>query len=131
MKTKKEIKKEMKKLIREVNESPLDRFLLSYYDDLKYEELDKSMEGVKYRINFNKRLIKELKKELKSSKTSSKDLENAKDYIDELEYTNRTSFEIIKVIKAKKMYFELKKEYKNYSKKDKKNTKLSETICRS
>lgn len=131
MKTKKELKKEMKKLIREVNESPLDRFLLSYYDDLKYEELDKSMEGVKYRINFNKRLIKELKKELKSSKTSSKDLENAKDYIEELEYTNRTSFEIIKVIKAKKMYFELKKEYKNSSKKFKKNTKLSETICRS
>lgn len=131
MKTKKEIKKEMKKLIREVNESPLNRFILSYYNGLKYEELDKSMEGVKYKINFHKRLIKALKKELKSSKTNSKDLENAKDYIDELEYSNRSSFEIIKVIKAKKSYFELKKEYKNLSKKFKKNTKPSETICRS
>lgn len=131
MKTKKEIKKEMKKLIREVNESPLNRFELSYYNGLKYEELDETMEGVKYKINFHKRLIKALKKEIKSSKTSTKDLENAKDYISELEYSNRAGFEIIKIIKAKKLYYELKKEYKNYSKKDKKNTKLSETICRS
>ena len=131
MKTKKEIKKEMKKLIREVNESQLNRFELSYYDGLKYEELDETMEGVKYKINFHKRLIKALKKEIKSSKTSTKDLENAKDYISELEHSNRAGFEIIKILKAKKMYFELKKKYKNYSKKDKKNTKLSETICRS
>lgn len=131
MKTKKEIKKEMKKLIREVNESPLNRFELSYYNGLKYEELDETMEGVKYKINFHKRLIKALKKELKTSKNSNKDLENAKDYISELEYSNSAGFEIIKIIKAKKLYYELKKEYKNYSKKDKKNTKLSETICRS
>lgn len=128
MKTKKEIKKEMKKLIREVNESPLNRFELSYYNGLKYEELDETMEGVKYKINFHKRLIKALKKEIKSLKISNKDLENAKDYISELEYSNRAAFEIIKIIKSKKLYYELKKEYKNYSKK---NTKLSETICRS
>lgn len=131
MKTKKEIKKEMKKIIREVNESPLNRFELSYYNGLKYEELDETMEGVKYKINFHKRLIKALKKEIKSLKISNKDLENAKDYISELEYSNRAAFEIVKIIKSKKLYFELKKEYKNYSKKDKKNTKLSETICRS
>lgn len=131
MKTKKEIKKEMKKLIREVNESPLNRFELSYYNGLKYEELDETMEGVKYKINFHKRLIKALKKEIKSSKTSTKDLEKAKDYISELEYSNSAGFEIIKIIKAKKLYYELKKEYKNLSKKFKKNTKLSETICRS
>ena len=131
MKTKKEIKKEMKKLIRDVHESPLNRFELSYYNGLKYEELDETMEGVKYKINFHKRLIKALKKELKTSKNSNKDLENAKDYISELEYSNSAGFEIIKIIKAKKLYYELKKEYKNYSKKDKKNTKLSETICRS
>jgi len=131
MKTKKEIKKEMKKLIREVNESPLNCFELSYYNGLKYEELDETMEGVKYKINFHKRLIKALKKEIKSSKTSNKDLENAKDYISELEYSNKAAFEIIKIIKSKKLYYELKKEYKKYSKKDKKNTKLSETICRS
>ena len=131
MKTKKEIKKEMKKLIREVNESPLNRFELSYYNGLKYEELDETMEGVKYKINFHKRLIKALKKELKTSKNSNKDLENAKDYISELEYSNSAGFEIIKILKAKKLYYELKKEYKNLSKKFKKNTKLSETICRS
>lgn len=131
MKTKKEIKKEMKKLIREVNESPLNRFELSYYNSLKCEELDETMEGVKYKINFHKRLIKALKKEIKSSKTSTKDLENAKDYISELESSNSAGFEIIKILKAKKLYYELKKEYKNLSKKFKKNTKLSETICRS
>jgi len=114
---KKEIKKEMKLLIKKVNDSPLNRFLLDYYDGLKYEELDEVRDGVEYKINFHKRLIKDLKKELKSSKSKNKDIKNIEDYIDELEYSNRTSFEIIKVIKAKKSYFELKNQLKNNNKK--------------
>jgi len=117
---KKEIKKEMKLLIKKVNDSPLNRFLLDYYDGLKYEELDEARDGVEYRINFHKRLIKDLKKELKSSKSKNKDIKNIEDYIDELEYSNRTSFEIIKVIKAKKSYFELKNQLKNLKNNNKK-----------
>lgn len=127
MKNKKELKKEMRKIDREVNNSPLNRFILSYYNGLKYEELDKTLEGVEYKINFHKRLIKELKKEIKLSKSNEKNVENAKKYIGELEYSNNTSFEIVKVIKLKKSYYELKKQYKDL----KKNTKPSETFCRS
>lgn len=127
MKNKKELKKEMRKIDREVNNSPLNRFILSYYNGLKYEELDKTLEGVEYKINFHKRLIKELKKEIKLSKSNEKNVENAKNYIGELEYSNNTSFEIVKVIKLKKSYYELKKQYKDL----KKNTKPSETFCRS
>lgn len=127
MKNKKEIKNEMRKINREVNDSPLNRFLLSYYNGLKYEELDKTLEGVEYKINFHKRLIKELKKEINLSKTNDKNVENAKDYIGELEYSNNTSFEIVKVIKLKKAYYELKKQYKDLKKK----SKPSETFCRS
>ena len=117
---KKEIKKEMKLLIKKVNDSPLNRFLLDYYDGLKYEELDEARDGVEYKINFHKRLIKDLKKELKSSKSKNKDIKNIEDYIDELEYSKRTSFEIIKVIKAKKSYFELKNQLKNLKNNNKK-----------
>lgn len=127
MKNKKELKKEMRKIDREVNNSPLNRFILSYYNGLKYEELDKTLEGVEYKINFHKRLIKELKKEINLSKTYDKNVENAKDYIGELEYSNNTSFEIVKVIKLKKAYYELKKQYKDLKKK----SKPSETFCRS
>lgn len=127
MKNKKEIKNEMRKIDREVNNSPLNRFILSYYNGLKYEELDETLEGVEYKINFHKRLIKELKKEIKLSKINDKNVENAKNYIGELEYSNRTSFEIVKVIKLKKTYYELKKQYKDLKKK----SKPSETFCRS
>jgi len=132
MKTKKEIKIEMKKLSKEVNESQLNRFMLNYYLNLKYEELPEARDAVKYKIRFHKRLIKELTKEVKiSKKNNDRYLKEISDYIDELEHFINLSVEIIKVIDARKKYFELKKEYKNYSKKDKKNTKLSETICRS
>jgi len=37
MKTKKEIKKEMKNLMKKINNSSLNRFIISYYLSLKFE----------------------------------------------------------------------------------------------
>jgi len=123
MKTKKEIKKEMKNLMKKINNSSLNRFIISYYLSLKFEEIDDSRDAVKYKINFHNRLIKDLKKELKTSKNNQKDFKNIKDYIGELEYSNDTSIEIIKLLDARKSYFKLKNQLKNQPKKFKNKIK--------
>jgi len=123
MKTKKEIKKEMKNLMKKINNSSLNRFIISYYLSLKFEEIDDSKDAVKYKINFHNRLIKDLKKELKTSKNNQKDFKNIKDYIGELEYSNDTSIEIIKLLDARKSYFKLKNQLKNQPKKFKNKIK--------
>ena len=123
MKTKKEIKKEMKNLMKKINNSSLNRFIVSYYLSLKFEEIDDSRDAVKYKINFHNRLIKDLKKELKTSKNNQKDFKNIKDYIGELEYSNDTSIEIIKLLDARKSYFKLKNQLKNQPKKFKNKIK--------
>jgi len=116
MKNKREIKKEMKNLMKKINNSSLNRFIVSYYLSLKFEEIDDSRDAVKYKIDFHNRLIKDLKKELKTSKNNKNNFKNIKNYIEELEYSNETSKEIINLLDARKSYFELKIQLKNQSK---------------
>jgi len=113
MKSRKEIKIEMKNIDKEMGDSPLNVFIKNYYYNLKIDELLDAKEAVKYKMNFIKQLTKDLKKDIKESKKEEKKIKCLSEYLGNLEYENRTNEEIIHFIKLIERYQLLKKLKKN------------------
>ncbi|MBQ6324323.1 MAG: hypothetical protein IJI22_05785 [Bacilli bacterium] len=121
-------KKAIRKIQKLIDSSKLNPFILFHYTALKESELESNRESMVSLIKYNNKVISQLKEEIKDKNICEVHKEIVKKYIDELEYSNGTSKEVIRIINLKKREFYHKKLQKNYNKFFKKNTKLSATI---
>lgn len=121
-------KKTIKKIQKLIASSPLNPFILHYYESLKSEELNTNREAVIDKINYNNKIISQLKKESNYKKICDVHKEIIKEYIEKLEYENETSREVIRIINLKTQEIYHKDLQKKYNKIFKKKSKPSETI---
>lgn len=120
-------KNAIKKIQKLIKNSSLNPFILFHYTTLSESELNNNKETIVSLINYNKRIISILKCEIKDKKICDVHKQIVKNYIEELEYSNCTSKEIIRIINLKKREFYHKRLQQNYNKKFIKSSKPSET----
>lgn len=78
--------------------SPLNPYLIEYYDGLKGEELKNNINTIKGTINSNNVIIDSLKTSLESANEEKKNV--LLDTIEDLEYQNTTNTEILKLLES-------------------------------
>lgn len=117
---KKNNKRAIKKVTKIIESSPLNPFILHYYLELKESDLNINKEAVIDKINYNNKLIEKLKQEISNANICDIHKQIVKEYIEDLEYSNNTSREIVKVICLRKQEFLLRKKQKEYNKKSQK-----------
>ena len=105
--------KKLSKIFDDRDGSPLNYFLYSYYVNLKGNEINEALENVEYAISNNNETIIQLKEILNQKQYNEKIIEIINNSIYELEYSNTTNEEIIKVLnkqqeKANKPKFSFK-----------------------
>lgn len=78
--------------------SPLNPYLIEYYDNLKGEELKNNINTIKGTINSNKVIIESLNKSLETADEEKKTV--LLDTIEDIEYQNTTNEEILKLLEG-------------------------------
>ncbi len=123
----KNTKRIIKKLIRELDNSPLNPFIKHYYLSLKEDQISSNREAVIDKIKYNNKLINQLKREISNNYFCDIHKKIINEYIEDLEYQNGTSKEIIKFLDIRIQENLYQKKQKKFNKIFKKNSKLSET----
>ena len=80
--------------------SPLNPYLIEYYNNLRGEDLKTAYKNLQSSIKSNEVIIESLKKQVEDKSTKEEDKNVLLDTIEDLKYQNETSEEIIKLLKG-------------------------------
>ena len=80
--------------------SPLNQYLIEYYDNLKGDELRTAYKNLHSSVQTNNVVIESLKRQTEDSKISEEEKNILLETIEDLEYRNETDLEIIKLLEG-------------------------------
>lgn len=80
--------------------SPLNQYLIEYYNNLKGDELRTAYKNLQSSVQTNNVVIDSLKKQANNKSTSEEDKNILFETIEDLEYRNETDLEIIKLLES-------------------------------
>lgn len=80
--------------------SPLNQYLIEYYDNLKGDELRTAYKNLQSSVQTNIVVIESLKRQTEDTKISEEEKNILLETIEDLEYRNETDLEIIKLLEG-------------------------------